>query len=139
MRVGFTIYADFEALARKIDTCLPDPNRSSTTHQTKFEACGYAYQVVCTNKNYTKPPVVYRGENATEHFFQNMFREEEYIQSIYEEIEPLTENQFRNATHCYICNRVFTAKLIKVRDHSHIGVSGDRNSPNYSNYRGAAC
>ena len=43
MRVPFAIYADFEASATKIDTCLPDPTTSSTTHQTKFDACGYAY------------------------------------------------------------------------------------------------
>lgn len=56
MRVPFAIYADFEALAAKIDTCLPDPTTSSTTNQTKFEACGYAYQVVCTNDNYSNHP-----------------------------------------------------------------------------------
>lgn len=144
MRVGFTIYADFEALARKIDTCLPNPNTSSTTHQTKFDACGYAYQVICTNNNYTKPPVVFRGDNAVEHFFESMFKEEEYIQSIYGDIEPLimtdeTENLFKKAANCYMCNRMFTDNFIKVRDHSHIGVSGDKNSTNYSNYRGAAC
>ena len=32
MRVPFAIYADFEASATKIDTCLPDPTTSSTTH-----------------------------------------------------------------------------------------------------------
>jgi hypothetical protein len=64
MRVPFAIYADFEALAAKIDTCLPDSTTSSTTHQTKFEACGYAYQVVCTNDNYSKPP-----ETIIESFF----------------------------------------------------------------------
>lgn len=144
MRVPFAIYADFEALATKIDTCLPDPTTSSTTHQTKFEACGYAYQVVCTNDNYSKPPVLYRGENATEHFFDDMFKEEEYIKNILNDAEPLimteeTEAQFRRTTHCYICNRMCNDKLIKVRDHSHIGVTGNNQSPHYSNYRGAAC
>jgi len=144
MRVGFTIYADLEALTSKIDTYLPNPNISSTTHQTKFEACGYAYQVVCTNDNYTKPPVIYRGTNAVEHFFEDMFKEEEYIQNSYADVEPLimieeTERQFQKTTHCYICNRMFTDKLIKVRDHSHIGVTGNTQCSNYSNYRGAAC
>jgi len=50
-----------------------------------------------------------------------------------------TESKFKNATHCYICNRMFPTNLIKVRDHSHIGVTGDQHSPTYSNYRGAAC
>jgi hypothetical protein len=144
MRVPFAIYADFEALAAKIDTCLPDSTTSSTTHQTKFEACGYAYQVLCTNDNYSKPPVLYRGEKTAEHFFDDMFNEEEYIKNILNDAEHLimteeTEAQFRRTTHCYICNRMFNDKLIKVRDHSHIGVTGDSQSPHYSNYRGAAC
>ena len=83
MRVPFAIYADFEASTTKINTCLPDPTTSSTIHQTKFEACGYAYQVVCTNDNYSKPPVFDRGEKAAEHFFDDMFNEEEYIKTTY--------------------------------------------------------
>ena len=138
------VYADFEALACKIDTCLPDPNIASTTHRTKFKACSYAYQVVCTNEKYSKPPVTYRGENAVERFFDDLFKEEENIKDILGDPEPLimtdkTEKQFKTATHCYICNRMFTDKLIKVRDHSHVGVTGDKNAPSYSNYRGAAC
>jgi hypothetical protein len=31
IRVPFVIYCDFEAFARKLDTCLPDPSRSKTT------------------------------------------------------------------------------------------------------------
>lgn len=78
MNVPFVIYADFEAFACKIDTCLPNPNMASTTHQMKYEACGYGYQVVCTNDNYTKPSVVYRGDNIVDLFFYDMFKEEEY-------------------------------------------------------------
>jgi len=70
-----------------------------------------------------------------------MFKEEEYIKNILNDAEPLimteeTEAQFRRATHCYICNRLFNDKLIKVRGHLHIGVTGDSQSPHY---RGTAC
>ena len=43
MRVPFVIYCDFEAFARKLDTCLPDPSRSNTTMTVNYEACGYGY------------------------------------------------------------------------------------------------
>ena len=143
-RVPFVIYADFECYAKKMDGCTPNSNSSSTTHQTKFEACGYSYVVVSSNDKYSKPPVVYRGDDAVRHFFENMCKEEEYIGEKLTQIEPLimnvdTEKQFQNATHCYTCKRLFTDKLIKVRDHDHLGVTGDVESPNYSNYRGAAC
>jgi hypothetical protein len=31
--------------------------------------------MVCTNDNYSKPPVFDRGEKAAEHFFDDMFNE----------------------------------------------------------------
>lgn len=140
--VPFVIYADFEAFARKVDTCLPDPDKSSTTHRTKFEACGYSYIVVSTNERYTKSPVVYRGDDAVQHFFDDMLKEEEYIKEKLSHIEPMMMNEesektFQNATHCYICNQPFT-NLIKCRDHDHLG-TGDPTSDNYTNFRNAAC
>ena len=64
------------------------------------------------------------------HFLENMFKEEEYINEALTQIEPLimsvdTEKQFQNATHCYMCKRLFTENLIKLRDHDHLGVNGD--------------
>ena len=67
-----------------------------------------------------------------------------YVKEKLGEIEPMimneaTEKQFQNATHCYVCYRQFTENLIKVRDHDHLGMNGDPQSTDYSNYRGAAC
>lgn len=141
------IYCDFETVVQKIDTCVPDPQTSSTTHEAYFNPCGYAYQVVCTNPNYTKPPVVHRGksgENVVKHFLENLLQEENNIKDILGDPEPLimnteTEKEFQMATHCHICEQAFTYKTKKVRDHYHVGVEGDANFPNYSNFRGAAC
>lgn len=69
--VPFVIYADFECYSKKMDTCFPDPKKPSTTF-TKFKACGYSYVVVSTNEKYTKPAVVYRGDDAVKHFFEDM-------------------------------------------------------------------
>lgn len=145
--VPFVIYCDFETLVQKIDTCVPDPQTSSTTHEAYFNPCGYAYQVVCTNPNYTKPPVVHRGksgENVVKHFLENLLQEENNIKDILGDPEPLimnteTEKEFQMATHCHICEQAFTYKTKKVRDHYHVGVEGNANFPNYSNFRGAAC
>ena len=144
LRVPFTIYSDFECAVEKVDTCLPNNNTSSTTHEAHFEPCGYAYKVVCCNEKYSKPPVVYRGKDAVQHFLQNLLKEEEYIKDILAENEPLimndeTERAFQEASECHICKKPFTDKKIKVRDHYHIGVTGDINTPNYSNFRGSAC
>lgn len=99
------------------------------------------------NPNYTKPPVVHRGksgENVVKHFLENLLQEENNIKDILGDPEPLmmnteTEKEFQMATHCHICEQAFTYKTKKVRDHYHVGVEGDANFPNYSNFRGAAC
>ncbi|KAK3093489.1 hypothetical protein FSP39_016361 [Pinctada imbricata] len=144
LRVPFVIYADFETLVEKMDTCSPNPAESSTTKCSHFEPCGYAYKVVCSNDNHTKSPVVYRGEGAVQHFLKKLHDEEQYIKDILSKDEPLimndhTERAFQLANECHICKKPFDSKSIKVRDHYHIGVTGDINSSNYSNYRGAAC
>lgn len=147
LRVPFVIYCDFETLVQKMDTCSPSPEASSTTHEAHFNPCGYAYQVICTNSKYTKPPVVHRGqtgENVVEHFLNSLLREEEYIKGVLSDNEPLrmtkeTEIKFRNSTQCHICEQPFNEKTKKVRDHYHIGVEGNPDSPEYSNFRGAAC
>ena len=144
LRLPFVIYADMETVVEKIDTCMPNPEKSSTTHESHFEPCGYAYKVVCCNEKYTKPPVVYRGKNAVKHLLENLLDEEEYIKDILADNEPLimndeSEKEYRQAKECHICHKPFASKTVKVRDHYHIGVTGDINSPNYTNYRGAAC
>ena len=75
---------------------------------------------------------------------EDLLKEEAQIREILNEIEPLimsveAERKFQEATCCYICGRRFLDNLIKVRDHDHIGISGDVNAPNYTNYRGASC
>ena len=50
-----------------------------------------------------------------------------------------TEESFKGATHCITCGIHITEKSKKVRDHDHLGVKGDVNSPIYSNFRGATC
>lgn len=97
INVPFVIYADFETFACKIDTCLPNPNMASTTHQMKYEACGYGYQVVCTNDNYTKPSVVYRGDNIVDFFFMICLKKRSTIMSSLQDPEELVTNEKPNS------------------------------------------
>ena len=63
------------------------------THDCHLDACGYAYKIVCTNEKYSKDPVVYRGENAVEHFLNIMMSKLESIKAIMLNTEPLRMNQ----------------------------------------------
>ncbi|KAK3108933.1 hypothetical protein FSP39_019099 [Pinctada imbricata] len=132
MRVPFVIYADFETFAKKTNADLPDPSKSNTTSIVHYTPCGYGYQVVCVDERYTKDPVIYRGDDVSEHFLRSIMEEEEEIKEILRNVEPMElseeeQTEFENSTHCHICENVIIDT--KVRDHCH--VSG--------RYRGAAC
>ena len=144
--VPFVIYADFEAITEKIDSCEPSDGQSYTSTYQRHKACGYGYKLVCRYDNtFSKPVEIYRGEDCIEKFILKMLSEVEDCQRIVREQfkKPLfmtveNERDFQNSTVCHICERSFKAKdllihddgdiMNKVRDHCHI--TGE--------YRGAA-
>jgi len=108
MKVPFVIYADFEALVRKIPVC--EREQTSTTEKTEWhEAYGYAYRVVRSDGEVTGSKV-YWGENAVGTFLSDIQQEEEKIREALAEPKPIEmtwkdwEN-FKNAADCYICNK----------------------------------
>ena len=111
--VPFVIYADFEAITEKIDTCQPSNQKSYTTTYQSHRACGFGYNVVCHyDQSYSKPVEIYRGEDAAERFIEKMFEEVRSCQSVMREHfnKPLkmtaeNESDFKNSTSCYICGR----------------------------------
>ena len=84
--VPFVIYADFEAITKKVQGCKQseemekDKDRRSYTeaYQT-HEDCGYGYKVICCyDDKYSKYTSIYRGENAVYIFMEKMLEEVEY-------------------------------------------------------------
>ena len=130
----FVIYADFEAITEKIDSCIPSDEKSYTRNYQSHKACSYGYKLVCRyDKRYSKPVEIYRGEDAIDKFIVQMMNEVEDCRRIVREEfqKPLVmtwvnERDFQNATKCHICARKFRGE--KVRDHCHIT----------GQYRGAA-
>ena len=132
----FVIYADFEAITEKIDSCQPSDGQSYTTTYQSHKACSYGYKLVCRyDKRYSKPVEIYRGEDCIQKFIMKMLSEVKDCQRIVREQfqKPLVmteknERDFQNSTKCHICERKFTPSKQKVRDHCHIT----------GKYRGAA-
>ena len=129
--IPFVIYADFEALTRKIDSCSPVGDKSYTQAYQKHEACGFGYKVVCHyDQKYSKPTVIYRGENVIQKFIRDLFLEVSDLQKIIESDfqKPLImtesdEKDFQNAKKCWICQKRYKrdeGENIPVRDHCHI-------------------
>ena len=139
--VPFVIYADFEAITEKIDSCQPPDGKSYTSTYQSHKACGYSYKLICRyDQKYTEPEVNYRGEDCIEKFIRKMLAEVSHCQSVIREKfkRPLVmtdqnERDFQNAKKCHICSRKFRfgeedGRKGKVRDHCHIT----------GQYRGAA-
>ena len=129
--VPFVIYADFEAITEKIDSCSPPQHKSYTQSYQKHKPSGFGYKVVCHyDQKYSKPAVIYRGENVIEKFIQHLFREVKDCQKIITErakrrlvMTKKDEEDFQNAKKCWICQRQYKpdeGENIPVRDHCHI-------------------
>ena len=68
MRVPFVIYADYEDITEKIDSCTPISEKSYTEKYQKHTPSGFCYYVKCENGENDKEPVVYRGEDCEQKF-----------------------------------------------------------------------
>ena len=127
-QVPFVIYADFEAITQKIQGCQPNNDKSYTEAYQMHIDCGYGYKVVCCyDDKYTKPIQIYRGEKAVYNFMEKMLEEVKYCKHIMKKEfnKPLImtkddEDKFQKAQECHICNKQYTKKDIRVRDHCHI-------------------
>ena len=126
--VPFVVYADFEAITEKIDSCSPPQHKSYTQAYQKHKPSGFGYKVVCHyDKKYSKPAVIYRGENVIEKFIQHLFREVKDCQKIITErakrrlvMTKSDEKDFQNAKKCWICQKRYKSDENPVRDHCHI-------------------
>ncbi|KAL9972954.1 hypothetical protein ACROYT_G019355 [Oculina patagonica] len=124
MKAPFVIYADFEALLRKMQGCkretaeerqkrkdlgeeVKDMKPSYTDKTEQHEACGFAYTVVRSDGEHEKT-FVYRGQNAVEVFLNCLLSEERKIRYELSKPKPLVMTakdwvNFKNATNCHIC------------------------------------
>jgi len=112
MKMPYVIYADFEALVRKIQFCErgPESRQKSYTEKTeRHEACGYSYMVVKSDGEVSGSKV-YRGENASGTFLSDILHEEENIRESLAAPKPIVMTaedweKFKKATDCHICNK----------------------------------
>ena len=114
--VPFIIYADFEAITKKVQGCKQSEEmekdkdkRSYTEAYQTHEDCGYGYKVVCCyKKKYSKPIQTYQGENAVYKFMEKILEEVEYCKAVVKKHfnEPLVmteddETCFKLMDKCY--------------------------------------
>ncbi|XP_021001758.2 uncharacterized protein [Parasteatoda tepidariorum] len=134
LKVPFTVYADFECLTLKTDSCSRNPNLSSSTIYQKHAPFSFCYYI-CYDGGFYKPPVIYRGEDASKVFVESIKNEALEIEKIYRNPKPLKplneieQKLFDDAKNCYACSEPFSFENKKVRDHNHVT----------QNFNGACC
>ena len=122
VKVPYVIYADFESILNKSD--------KNTIHKNR--ACGYSYLVVHSVDQEKCQAVIYRGEDAVEHFLKNITNEVDGLMKHIENtnipmmLSEEDELNFKQATKSFICKESW--RKIRVRDHCHLT----------GKYRGAA-
>ena len=72
--VSFKIYADFECNLKSVESYEGFYSKKYQDHIP----CSFAYKLVCVDDKFTKPIVVFRGENAAYEFIKEILKEYQY-------------------------------------------------------------
>ena len=76
--VPFKIYADFECNLESVESYEGLYTKKCQDHVP----CSVAYNVVCIDDRFSKPIVVFRGENAAHEFIKAILKEYKYCKKV---------------------------------------------------------
>ena len=89
--------------------------------------CSFAYKVVCIDDRFTKPIVVYRGENAAYEFIKAILKEHKYGQKVMNKhfnksliMSEEEEHLFQQCNSCWSSKKLIDNDEEKVRNHCHV-------------------
>ena len=87
----------------------------------------FCLQSICINDKFSKPIVVYRGENAAYEFSKAILKEYKYCKKIKNKhfkknliMSEEEERLFKQSNSCWICEKLIDNDNEKVRDHCHL-------------------
>ncbi|XP_063243245.1 uncharacterized protein LOC134542708 [Bacillus rossius redtenbacheri] len=132
-KLPIVVYADFEAMLTKVDSCQHDPNIAYTEKYQKHEPYSYGIYIKVDNAripthltaNLPQEPIIYRGVDAASRFMEDIVEIGNKVKDIYATsipMTPLTRTQyitFNHAAQCCYCYKPFTASNYRVKDHDH--------------------
>ena len=109
MKAPYVVYADFECILRKINTCEPDNKQSFTIKTEKHEPCGFSYMIARSDGR-TFGPYTYTVEDAVYVFLGYLLEDEIEMREDMANKRPLVMTnedwqKHRNAAKCHICNK----------------------------------
>ena len=102
--VPFKIYTDFECNLRDVKSY----EGSYTKNPQDHVPCSFAYKVVCIDDKFTKPIVVFRGENVAYEFIKAILKQYKYCKKVMKKhfnknlIMSEEEHLFQQSNSCWI-------------------------------------
>ena len=116
----FKIYADFECNLKSVESYEGSYSKKYQDHVP----CSFTYKLICVGDEFTKPIVVFRGENAAYKFIESILIEFEYCKKVMKKhfdknliMSEKEEEQFQSSNICWICEKPIDDGNEKVRDH----------------------
>ena len=86
------MYSDFECILKSVESCEG--------------SCSFVYKLVCVDDRFSKPVVLYRGENAAYKFIEAILKEYEYCKKVMKKhfnknlIMTEEEEEFQSSNTC---------------------------------------
>ena len=106
--VPFKLYADFECNLRNVEVYEGPYTKKYHEHVP----CSFAYKIVCIDDRFSKPIVVYRGENAAYEFIKAILKEYKYCENVMNKhfnknviMSEKEEHFFQESNSCWICKK----------------------------------
>ena len=121
--IPFKNYADFEYNLESVENYEGSFSKKYQDHIP----CNFACKLVCVHDKFTKPIVVYRGENADDEFIKAILKVYEYCKKVMKRhfnknlmMTEKEEEKFQSSNTYWICGKLIDDDDEKVRDHCHI-------------------
>ena len=118
--VPFKIYADFECNLESVESY---ESSYSKNYQDRIP-CSFAYKLNCVDDKFSKPIVVFRGENTAFKFIKGILKEYEYFKKVMKTLfnknlitSKEEKEQFQSSSTCWIREKLIDSDDEKVRDH----------------------
>ena len=82
--------------------------------------CSFDYKVVCIDHRFTKPIVVYRGENVADEFIKAILKKYKYCKKVMNKnfnknfMSNEEEHLFQQSNSCWICKKLMNSSVDKL-------------------------
>ena len=117
--VPFKIYADFECNLKSAEVYEGSCTKKYQDH--------IPHSFLCINDRFSKPIVVFRGENAPYEFIKAILKEHRYCKKVIKKhfnknfvMSEEEEHLFQKSNSCCICEKLIDNDEEKVNNHCHV-------------------